>query len=123
LKKSDNEKFLFVINSENHSVTVDVGVNVPEGDYSLMQGDLKEVRNVYISDKYVLNKQDLSKFRVNLERGSNYTLCLPSRHGLESGIRDDFFWTLGTDQDDHQCKRFEGDCREFIFWVMTDCDQ
>jgi len=69
LEKTDTEKFLFVTNWENHSVTVDVGINMPEGNYHMLQRDLNETRNISISGKYSLTKQDLAKFRINMDAG------------------------------------------------------
>ncbi len=69
LEKSENEKFLFVTNWENHSVTIDAGINMPDDNYLMLQRDLNETRNISISGKYILTKQDLAKFRVNLEAG------------------------------------------------------
>ncbi len=69
LEKNATEKFLFVTNWENHSATADVGINMPEGNYRMLQRDLNETRNISISGRYILTKQDLAKFRVNMDSG------------------------------------------------------
>jgi len=69
LEKNETEKFLFVTNWENKSVTVDIGINMPEGNYNMLQRDLNETRNITLSGNYILTKQDLSKFRVHLDSG------------------------------------------------------
>jgi PKD repeat protein len=68
LEKDSHTKFLLVTNWANHSVTVDVGVNVPEDvHYTMIGRNLVDLRQCQISGSTALTAAQLAKFRIQLD--------------------------------------------------------
>jgi|GEM_PF-2517473 len=66
LERGDREKFLLLNNYTDRNVTVDAGVNMPAGQYQVMQRDLTEVRQAILRGRDAVTAADLAKFRVSL---------------------------------------------------------
>jgi hypothetical protein len=83
-------KYLLVTNWETSTVSIDVGVTLPQGSYQVTQRDLQGARRVSIGGRSFLSSQDLAKFRVTLGAGEArifYISVAPPTPAAPSNLR------------------------------------
>lgn len=67
LQLPDNKMLLFAINWEPGDISIEMGVNLPEGNYRLTERNPDGIQKVTIGNKKTLKAKDLKNFAVSLK--------------------------------------------------------
>jgi hypothetical protein len=76
LRVNNNKRMIFCLNWDSKIADIQLGINMPKGEYKMKYINMESYASASIWDKTIISENDLKSFRINLKHGELVTLLI-----------------------------------------------